>query len=50
MPVVTHHGEQRVRQRLGLPKKTVAKLADAAWQQGGRREEFGGSQNKLGQP
>ena len=37
------HGESRIRERLGLPKKAVGKRADRAVSEGTPRTEFSGS-------
>lgn len=41
--VVSRHGEQRVRKRMGLSKKAVEKLAYEAMRDGKRRSDFSGS-------
>lgn len=44
---VTRHGEKRIRKRIGLPKKTVQRLADAALVEGSRHSDFAGSFRKY---
>jgi hypothetical protein len=40
---VTRHAERRVRERLGLPKRTVQKLADRALSEGSPYTDFSGA-------
>lgn len=42
MVAVTKHGAQRVRERLGLPKKTVERLAARALEEGAPHNAFAG--------
>lgn len=41
--LLSEHGEKRVKQRIGLPKKAARKLALRAIAEGARREQFTGS-------
>lgn len=41
--IVTTHAEKRAKQRLGLPRKAVKRLATEALESGVPREKFGGS-------
>jgi hypothetical protein len=40
---VTKHSEARSRERLGIPKKAVAKMATEALERGKRHSDFSGS-------
>lgn len=41
--VITDHADQRVRKRLGLPRKAVDKQATAALERGAAHSDFSGS-------
>jgi hypothetical protein len=40
---MTHHGDKRMRERIGLPKSAVRRMEESARLDGIRREEFSGS-------
>lgn len=44
---VTHHGEHRVRERLGLKKKAVARLAARALTEGATHGQFAGRMKRY---
>lgn len=44
---ITEHGEERVRERCGIPKKAVRRLADKAFQFGLSHSETTGKLNKY---
>lgn len=44
---ITRHAVKRVRQRLGVPKKTAEKLAEQAWEDGKRVGEFSGRMRRY---
>lgn len=41
--IVSKHASDRVRERLGMPKKAVTRLAEQAFDKGMRRADFSGS-------
>lgn len=41
--LLTHHGEERMRKRLGLPRKAVARTAEKALREGYTHSQFSGS-------
>lgn len=44
---VSRHGEQRSRERLGVPKRAVARMADAALKTGAKHSDFSGSMRRY---
>lgn len=44
---ITRHGVKRVRQRLGLPKKAVEKLANEAWENGNDQAQHSGAMRRY---
>lgn len=44
---ITRHGAERVRERLGVPKRAVARRAALALERGRPREDFSGSFRKY---
>jgi len=44
---VTKHGGQRIRERLGIPKKAVAKLAEKALTEGATHAQFAGRMKRY---
>lgn len=40
---VSHHGAQRVRERLGVPKRAVTRMAEKALAEGRQHSDFSGS-------
>lgn len=44
---VTEHAEERVRERLGLPRKAVAKLAEEAFRSGKQHSDFAGRMKRY---
>lgn len=47
MAHVTQHGGKRVRERLGIPKKAVARMAELALAEGKRHSDFAGSMRRY---
>ena len=45
--VVTDHGEDRLRHRLGFPKRAVPRMAAKALREGRHREDFRGELRKY---
>ncbi len=43
MALVTQHGETRMRKRLGLPRKAVARMAEKALREGAQHKQFSGN-------
>lgn len=46
MPI-TRHGSKRVRERLGIPKKAVARMAELALVEGKRHADFAGAMRRY---
>lgn len=44
---VTNHGGKRVRERLGIPKKAVERMAALALSEGKRHADFAGSMRRY---
>lgn len=44
---LTRHAVKRIRQRLGLPKKAVEKLANEAWANGHNQGEYSGAMRRY---
>lgn len=47
MPTITKHAEKRIKQRLGLGKKAVLRLAERALTQGKTHAEFTGGMKRF---
>ena len=51
---ITRHGDRRGRERLGIPRKAVRRMAERAWNEGEERRDWprrppGGFVKQLGQ-
>lgn len=44
---ITKHGGQRVRERLGVPKRAVERMAAAALKEGAQHSDFAGSMRRY---
>ena len=47
MTKVTQHGADRVRERVGVPKRAVARMADKAFADGAKHSDFAGSMRRY---
>lgn len=47
MSFVTYHAEARVRERMGVPKRAVARMAERAFREGAKHSEYSGRMRRY---